>query len=202
VTSPDEAPDSVARTVSRAGDSVVLAGAALIFAAQQIAISNIGTGGAAGAFRQALFFSTTIVLALLALRLRRFWGAWLVALGIVMNLVPMAFHSGSMPIDYAILERSGAFPEVTRADVGKQTNHGKDVVLEREDIHFFVLSDRYVVDLPWYGTNIYSLGDFVLFGGVGLVVIQAAVSLVVRRPGSASGRPQDSGSPPGTSVPG
>jgi len=46
-----------------------------------------------------------------------------------------------MPIDYAILERSGAFPEVTREDIGKQTNHGKDVVLERGDIHFFALSE-------------------------------------------------------------
>ena len=175
-----EAPLAIARTVSRAGDSVVLAIAAVIFVAQQFAISNVGTGGAAGVFRQVLFFSTTIVLALLALKLRRLWGAWLVSLGILLNLVPMAFHSGSMPIDYAILECSGAFPEVTRADIGKQTNHGKDVVLDREDIHFFALSDRYIVDLPGYGTNIYSLGDFVLFAGLGLVILQVAGTAAVR----------------------
>lgn len=171
----------IARTARRAGDSLVLATAAVIFVAQQVAISNLGTGGAAGAFRQALFFSTTVVLALLALKLRRFWGAWLVALGIVLNLIPMAFHSGSMPIDYAILERSGAFPEVTREDIGKQTNHGKDVVLERRDIHFFALSDRYIVTVPVYGTNIYSLGDFVLFAGLALVVVQAAAEPLFRR---------------------
>ncbi len=171
-----EAPTNVARTVSRAGDSVVLALAAAIFLAQQLAISMIGTGGAAGAFRQVLFFSTTVVLALLALKLRRLWGAWLVALGILLNLIPMAFHNGSMPIDYAILERSGAFPEVTRDDIGRQTNHGKDVVLERDDIHFFALSDRYIVTVPVYGTNIYSLGDFVLFAGLGLVIVQVAAS--------------------------
>jgi hypothetical protein len=154
----------IARTVSRAGDSLVLAIAAAIFVAQQVAISNIGTGGAAGAFRQVLFFSTTVV-----------------ALGILLNLVPMAFHSGSMPIDYAILQRSGAFPEVTRDDVGKQTNHGKDVVLDRGDIHFFALSDRYIVTLPVYGTNIYSLGDFVLFAGLGLVIVQVAGEPLLRR---------------------
>ncbi len=181
-----EALKTVARTINRAGDSVVLAAAAVIFLAQQLAISNIGTGGASGTFRQVLFFSTTVILALLALKLRRIWGAWLVALGIVLNLIPMAFHSGSMPIDYAILERSGAFPEVTREDIGKQTNHGKDVVLERGDIHFFALSDRYVVDLPVYGTNIYSLGDFVLFAGLGLVVIQVAGELVTGRGRSAA----------------
>lgn len=159
--------------VSRAGDFVVLGLAAIIFVAQQVAISNLDTSGASGTLRQVLFFSTTVVLAGLALHFRKFWGAWLVALGIVMNLVPMAAHRGSMPIDYGIIERSGAFPEVTRDDIGKQTNHGKDVVLEREDIHFFWLSDKYVVTLPAYGANIYSLGDFVLFAGLAGVVAQA-----------------------------
>jgi hypothetical protein len=87
----------------------------------------------------------------------------------------MAAHGGAMPIDFEILQRSGAFPEVTEADIGRQTNHGKDIVLRREDIRFFWLSDRYIVDLPVYGTNIYSLGDFVLFAGLGLVVVQATV---------------------------
>ena len=86
-----------------------------------------------------------------------------------------------MPIDYEILESSGAFPEVTREDIGKQTNHGKDVVLERDDIHFFALSDRYVIDLPGYGTNVYSLGDFVLFAGVALLIVQAPL-LLFRNP--------------------
>ncbi|MBK9613055.1 DUF5317 family protein [Candidatus Amarobacter glycogenicus] len=164
---------------SRAGDSVVLAIAALIFVAQQVAISSLGTDGSSGIFRQVLFFTTTVALALLALKLRRYWGAWLVALGILLNLVPMAAHRGSMPIDYAVIERSGAFPEVTRDDIGRQTNHGKDIVLERDDIHFFALSDRYVITLPVYGPNIYSLGDFVLFAGLGAVVTQAVAMAVV-----------------------
>ena len=159
--------------VSHAGDFVVLVVAGVIFLGQQLAISNLDTEGGSGAFRQVLFFSTTVALALLALYFRRYWGAWLVSLGIVLNLVPMAFHNGSMPIDYGIIERSGHFPEVTRDDIGRQTNHGKDVVLERGDIHFFALSDRYVVTVPVYGPNIYSLGDFVLFAGLGAVVVQA-----------------------------
>jgi hypothetical protein len=190
VVSHGQSPKEIARTDSRAGDFVVLSLALVIFLAQQIAISNLDTEGGSGVLRQVLFFSTTIVLAGLALRFRRYWGAWLVAAGIVMNLVPMAAHRGSMPIDYGIVERSGAFPEVTRDDIGKQTNHGKDVVLERDDIHFFFLSDRYVVTVPVYGTNIYSLGDFVLFAGLGAVVVQAVgaavVSAVRRAPGEAT----------------
>ena len=191
-------PVTIAHTVRRAGDSVVLLFAAAIFVAQQLAISNLDPDGLSAVFRQALFFSTTLLLAALSLWFRRYWGAWLVALGILMNLAPMAFHKGSMPIDFAIIERSGAFPEVTREDIGKQTNHGKDVVLERDDIHLFWLSDRYVVELPAYGANIYSLGDFVMFAGVGAVVVQAAgmgIASAVKRKGQDP-RPAV-GQPPG-----
>jgi len=137
------------------------------------------TTGSEGGLRRTFFFVTTIVLVGVALHFRRLWGAWLIAAGIVLNLLPMAAHSGSMPIDIAIIEQSDAFPEITRDYVGKQTPNGKDVVLERSDIRFFVLSDRYTLEVPLYGTNIYSLGDFVLFAGVGLVVAQAVGSLLV-----------------------
>ncbi len=94
-----------------------------------------------------------------------------------MNLAPMAAHGGSMPIDWQVLHSSGAFPEITADYIGRQTPDGKDVVLERDDIRFYALSDRYVLTLPVYGPNIYSLGDFVLFSGVGLVLAQAAIVL-------------------------
>ncbi len=173
-----QAPVRIAHTLKRVGDSWFLAAAALMFAGQQIAIRFVDTEGLSGGVRRALFFTTTVVLVLLALHFRRFWGAWLVAAGIVLNLIPMAAHGGSMPIDYEILASSGAF-EVTPDDIGKQSNAGKDIVLEREDIHFFALSDRYVIDVPVYGPNIYSLGDFVLFGGLALILIQAAWTIVV-----------------------
>lgn len=161
-----------------------------MFIGQQVAIRFVPTDGLAGGARRTLFFVTTVLLVLLALHFRRFWGAWLVAGGIVLNLIPMAAHGGSMPIDYEILAGSGAF-EVTEDDIGEQSNAGKDIVLRREDIHFFPLSDRYVVDLPGYGTNIYSLGDFVLFAGLGLIVVQAAW-MVARpeRPGDVRESPQ------------
>ena len=171
----------IARTVRRAGDLCFLPAAVSIFLIKLLVISLLATGGDAGAHRRTLFFVSTVALVALALRFRRYWGAWLVAAGIVLNLVPMAAHAGAMPIDYEILESSGAFPEVTREDIGKQTNHGKDVVLERDDIHFFALSDRYVIDLPGYGTNVYSLGDFVLFAGVALLIVQAPL-LLFRNP--------------------
>jgi len=174
-------PKTLARTNNRAGDLFVLILAIAIFLGQQIAISNLDTSGGSGTARQLIFFSTTVVLALLPLYFWRYFGAWLISAGIVMNLVPMAAHSGSMPIDHEIIRKSGAFPEVTTEDIGRQTNHGKDIVLNREDIHFFALSDRYVVTVPGYGANIYSLGDFVLFAGVGVVILQVLVTPLATR---------------------
>lgn len=158
----------------RAGDVLFLGAAVAIFAAQQLAISYLDVDGAAGVARRVLFFGTTVVLVLLTARFWRFAGAWLVAAGIIMNLIPMAAHGGAMPVDYDILARSGLHPELSEDLLGSQTNHGKDVILRREDIRFFALSDRYIFELPWYGKNIYSLGDFVMFAGLGLVVVQAA----------------------------
>jgi hypothetical protein len=178
--------------LKRLGDSWFLAIAATIFVSQQVAIRLMPADGLAGGVRRTIFFATTALLVGLALHFRRFWGAWLVAAGILMNLIPMAAHGGSMPIDYEIIAESGAFPDVTRDDIGKQSSYGKDIVLEREDIHFYTLSDRYVVELPAYGANIYSLGDFILFAGLGLIVIQAVWTLAV--PGNR-GRPDEAGHP-------
>lgn len=177
MTAPAEPAARNNRGISRPGDTWWLLGAATIFLVQQVSIRAVGTHGAAGNLRRAVFVVSTAALVVLALRFRRFWGAWLIAAGIVMNLVPMAAHGGSMPIDWQVLHSSGAFPEITADYIGRQTPDGKDIVLERDDIRFYALSDRYVVTLPVYGPNIYSLGDFVLFSGVGVVLVQAAALL-------------------------
>lgn len=164
------------RALARAGDPVFLAIAVTLFALQQVAIRAFALDGAAGSLRRAIFLSTTVALALLALRFRRYLGAWLIAAGILLNLVPMASHGGLMPVSYRVVHESGAFPEITDADLGKQLGNGKDILLRDDEIRFEPLSDRYTLDLALYGTNIYSLGDFVLFAGVGLVILQVALA--------------------------
>jgi len=163
----------VRRRLTGAGELPFLAAAVALFAAQQAAIRGLALDGGAGEIRRAIFFPSTICLAILALHFRSWIGAWAIAAGIMLNLVPMAAHGGLMPVSYAVVEQSGAFPEITERDLGHQLGNGKDVLLADGEIRFEPLSDRYVVTLPGYGTNIYSLGDFVLFAGVGLVLLQA-----------------------------
>ncbi|MBK6662055.1 MAG: DUF5317 domain-containing protein [Thermoflexaceae bacterium] len=148
---------------------------------QQFAIRGLGEGDIETGARRAVFFATTAALCLLALRFRRIHGAWLISAGIFLNLVPMAAHGGLMPIALETVEASGHFPEITTNDVGKPIPYSKDIVLAREDIWFEPLSDRYSVSLPGYGGNIYSIGDFVLFAGLGAAAIQLAIPTRTRR---------------------
>jgi hypothetical protein len=163
-----------------------LAAAAAIVVAQQLAIARLGHDGIEAAARRTIFLVTTALLIVMALHFRRFAGAWLVAAGIVLNFLPMAYHGGLMPVPIEVIQASGAFPEITEADLGRQVSHGKDIVLRRLDIRLEALSDRYHIRLPAYGDNIYSLGDFVLFAGVGLAAAESLAA--VFRPTRAHGR--------------
>jgi len=152
-----------------------------VLVVQQFAIRGLGEGGIETALRRSVFFVTTAALCLLALRFRRIYGAWLISAGIFLNLIPMAAHGGLMPIALETIQASGHFPEITADDVGKPIPYSKDIVLDRDDIRFELLADRYALSLPGYGGNIYSIGDFVLFAGLGAAAIQLAIPARARR---------------------
>ncbi len=162
-----------------AGEFVWLGSALAVVVAQRIAVSLLDLDGGQGDIRRVIFFTTTALLVGLALRFRWYIGAWLIAIGILMNFIPMASHGGLMPVAVETIQSSEAFPEITEANIGKQVTNSKDIVLRREDIDFEPLSDRFVMTLPLYRTNIYSLGDFVAFAGIALAVVQIVFQLFV-----------------------
>ena len=145
-------------------------------------------GGWEGVARRSLFFAATAIVIVLALHFRRFFGAWVIAAGIAMNVVPMAAHGGLMPVSYDTVKESGVFPGVTEADIGRQIPNSKDIVLRPHEIRFAVLADRFVVDAPWYGKNVYSAGDFVIAAGVLLAAVQGLLLVVAPARDRAGGR--------------
>ena len=151
----------------------LLALAIALFAIQALAISHIAPDGDWAWLRRATFFVATPVFVVLALHFRRFIGAWLIAAGIAMNFVPMAAHGGNMPVAYEVVRDSGAFPSITQEQIGSQLHNSKDVLLWKDDIHFYPLSDHIVLTLPGYRTNIYSPGDAVIAAGVLVAAIEA-----------------------------
>lgn len=162
----------VARAPERgAGLLVWFAVVAAVFVIQRFGVWGLSHEGDA-VVRQVIFFTTTAALIWLALKFRWLLGAWLIAAGIALNLLPIAAHEGLMPVAYETIRDSGKWPEYTEDDIGSQVANSKDVILWRDDIRFEPLSDRYVVTIPGYGPNIYSFGDFVIFGGVALAALQ------------------------------
>ncbi len=153
----------------------MLALALAIFAVQRFAISRLGIGGDQATVRRVLFLATTALLVLLLLHFRRFAGAWLIAAGIVLNVIPMAAHGGLMPIAYEVVHDSGDFPQITEANIGYQLKGSKDIVLKRTDVRVYVLSDRFPLTVPGYKPNIYSAGDFVMFAGLGIVFVEGVL---------------------------
>ena len=186
-----------ARThTSRAGEAAWLLAALLVFGIQRLAVTNLGQGGTSADIRRSVFFVTTALVVVVALHFRRYVGAWLIAAGVLLNFIPMASHGGLMPVAWELIDESGAFPQVTAADIGHQVPNSKDIVLARDDIRFEPLSDRYVITLPLYGANIYSAGDFVAFAGVALAAAQIVLLVFVggataAKPGAQPGEAQD-----------
>ena len=83
-----------------AGELVWLGCALTVVVLQRVGVSLLDLDGTQGGFRRAIFFSTTALLIGLALRFRWYFGAWLIALGILMNFIPMASHGGLMPVAF------------------------------------------------------------------------------------------------------
>jgi hypothetical protein len=150
-----------------------------MLAVQQVAVRGIGTTCGDALLRRGVFFVTTLCLVAMALHFRRFAGAWLVALGIAMNLPPILAHGGLMPVSYDTVEASGLVAELDESHIGQQITGSKDIILEQGDIQFPLLADQFIVSIPGYGPNIYSLGDFVLFAGVAVAIGEALALMTV-----------------------
>lgn len=153
------------------GEHWVLLLAVALYATQEVSISMLDPEGGLAWLRRSIFFVTTPAFVLVALHFRRYAGAWIIAVGITMNFIPMAAHGGNMPVAYETVRDSGAFSSITEDQIGEQLHNSKDVLLWRSDIRIEPLSDNIVATIPGYRTNIYSPGDVIL--GIGILVAAA-----------------------------
>ncbi len=141
---------------------------------QRVSVRIFELDGWQSDVRRAVFIVTTVGVGFVALRLKKWIGAWVVAIGLFMNLLPTVAHGGLMPISIEQLQKSGIH-EVTEDDLGKPVPLSKDILLRRDEIRFEWLSDRYILTLPIIGKNIYSAGDFVLAAGLCIAVAEAVI---------------------------
>ena len=153
--------------------------AAAMLVLQQLAIRVLAPHGASAGLRRTIFVVTTAILLAVLWPFRRYAGAWLIGLGIVCNLLPIVAHGGLMPISYDVARDSGVFENLSEADIGHQFRGSKDIILRRNEIHFYPLADRYARDVPGYKPNVYSLGDFFMFGWLALAGLQLLVEVLL-----------------------
>jgi hypothetical protein len=85
----------------------------------------------------------------------------LFGLGVLLNFLPIMAHGGLMPITPETLEKSGDVPEDAR--IGEWVSGTKDVLVERDDVHLYFLSDRLTSDLSPF--RAFSIGDLALIAG-------------------------------------
>jgi hypothetical protein len=130
--------------------------------------------GPSASLRPLLVVTTTLLAVAAAVRFRWLLGAWLMATGIALNLLPILANGGLMPVAWETVNESGEFPQITVAQVGGHVPGSKDILLPRDEIRLEPLTDRFVVDAPFLKTHVYSPGDFVLFTGIALAALELA----------------------------
>ncbi|MBC8104400.1 MAG: DUF5317 family protein [Cytophagales bacterium] len=126
-----------------------------------------------------ILFITSYVLLLVFVSINvRHPGIVILGLGLTLNLLAIVMNGGLMattPETYAKF----SWPEDVR--VGERIPYTKDILLEREDVHLYVLSDRYRWDVQTL-IRVFSVGDVIIVAGLIVTVGELALPRYGRKP--------------------
>ncbi len=113
-------------------------------------------------------------------------GIAVIGIGLMLNFLAIAANEGMMPITPETMLRTGAVPE--DAVVGEWLPGSKDVLMERNDVRIYFLTDRLVWD-PISGlVRAFSVGDVIIVAGVAITMVELFTPRFRRLPeGSANG---------------
>jgi len=94
-------------------------------------------------------------------------GFLVIGIGLLLNFLAIVANGGLMPVTAENLARIDQLDRIEGRAEGDAIPRTKNVLKTKDDTHFYVLSDRLVIDNPIY-VPILSIGDLVI--GAGLVV--------------------------------
>src|SRR5829696_591691 len=107
-------------------------------------------------------------LALLAIWVAANWripGMTLIAIGLAMNVAVIATNGGHMPVLPAGARLAGQY-EILAADDPRTSKH---LLMEREQVRFWLLSDIIVIPRGVPGASVLSIGDLALMVGIAIL---------------------------------
>lgn len=140
--------------------------ALLALALQLLAV--FGPFGGADLPRRALMVSGYILLlAFVALNLRR-PGLVIAGVGLLLNFAVIVANGGLMPITPDTVRRSEDVP--SDISIGDWIPRSKDVLLAREDVRLWFLSDRLVWRKVAGTVRAFSIGDVIIAAGLAVTV--------------------------------
>ena len=94
-------------------------------------------------------------------------GFLVIGIGLLLNFLAIVANGGLMPVTAENLARIDQLDRIEGRAEGDAIPRTKNVLKTKDDTHFYVLSDRLVIDNPIY-VPILSIGDLVI--GAGLVI--------------------------------
>jgi hypothetical protein len=120
-------------------------------------------------WQQILFLLSPLLLLVFVWRNRQLAGIPIVGFGVLSNLLVILANGGFMPITPQTLIQINPGTTLDQWPSGFHYGFSKDVILAREQVNLWLLSDMLVIPPPFPWPTAFSLGDLLI--AVGIVVL-------------------------------
>lgn len=127
--------------------------------------------------QQALFLVSHLLLLALVWRNWQVAAVRIVGLGVICNLLVVAANGGFMPITPEALVQINPGSTLGQWPVGVHYGYSKDIILLREVVRLWILSDVLVIPPPFPWPAAFSLGDLLIAAGI-IALLQGSNGLL------------------------
>jgi hypothetical protein len=135
--------------------------------------------------RRILFIASYCALLVFAAANVRRPGIAVLGLGVLLNFAAVAANGGLMAITPETVLKTGDLPE--DAVIGEWLPGSKDVLLEREDVRLWSLTDRLTWDAVSPVFRAFSVGDVIILAGLVVTLVDILLPRIsVVRPGDST----------------
>ena len=126
------------------------------------------------AIQQLLFLLSHLLLLVFVWQNRRLLAIQILGVGVICNLLVILLNGGFMPITPETLVRINPGTVQEQWTTGYHYARSKDVILHRDDVRLWALSDMLVLPPPFPWPTAFSLGDLLIALGI-VVLLQGPV---------------------------